>query len=883
MGLLSTEKVAVPDDYIHMKKAFVTIIGLFLLHLSIAQSDLFNTSISVDYQNTPLKFILEDISKRTGIQFSYSSSKIPTDQTIIYKADQIKVSKLLHEVLINFPVEYQVKGNNRVIISYSDLKQTVRGVLKDIENQLPIFGANIIIVGTQPLLGASTNEDGEFRISNVPVGRHHLRVNYIGYKPFDTYILVGSGKEVVLNLEIKESVVELQEIVVTSNKYASQPKNDMAAVSARSFTMEETKRYAAAIGDPARLVTAYAGVVQADDGTNEIVIRGNSPRGLLWKMEGVEIPNPNHFSSEGASAGGISMFSTHMISQSDFFTGAFPSEYGNALSGVFDINLRKGNDEIHEKTFQIGLLGIDISAEGPFAKRDGSSYLFNYRYSTLGILDAVGLNLQDDTESNIFQDLSFKFNFVTEKAGNFSVFGLGGLSKYKENVGGLFNDLEIYNMGVIGVNHQIRLNKSTYLKSSISISGTHLEDEFEWFGDVPNVNEETSVFKRSYTRVSSTLSKKINASHFVEFGGVYSFLTYDFKSTEIHSGNTDPFKEIDRFSDTGNSSSFQGFASYKFQISDDLSLMTGLHSLHFAFTGETTFEPRAGLKWQFTPKQSFNLGFGIHSRIESLEYYLGRFINPDGSTSQFNTDLQITKSRHYVLGYDRILAPSLFMKMEVYYQELYDVPVIESVVGSNEPLAPAYSSLLASDGYIVYPLQNTGTGTNYGIELTIEKAFSNGYYFNFAGSLFESKYIAADGIERDTRFASKFNNSILAGKEFKVGRNGKNNTFGINIKSLWSGNQRYTPIDLEQSIIEDREVRHLEDVYTESYKNYYRLDFQLNYRINKPKHTSEWRLDIQNLTNRGNELRQYYDPGPQQLFIEEQLGLIPVLSYRIEF
>ena len=868
-----------------MKNLFLTLVVIILnSQLSLAQAPELDTRLSLNFQDAPLEEVLEGITESTGVSFSYSSNKIPVHEKVAVDVDQETLENVLKKVLRDFPVEYQIR-EDRIILRRTDMFQTVRGKIIDGDSKASVFGAAVVVLDSDPLIGSTTDEYGNFRIEKVPVGRQNLRIQSVGYLSRDVpNVLVSAGKETVLELQIQESITQMKELVVNSATMGSEPLNELAVVSGRSFTEEETRRYAASIGDPARLVTAYAGVVQGDDGTNEIIIRGNSSRGLLWKLDGVEIPSPNHFSTEGAATGGISMFSTQMIARSDFLTGAFPSEYGNAFSGVFDIHLRKGNNQRREYTLQAGFLGLDVAAEGPFKKGGESSFLFNYRYSTLGILYSLGLLSEDgEDESNVFQDLSFKMHFPTKKHGTFTLFGMGGLSTFEEDISGEFLDRETYNMGVIGLSHEYFINSSTYIKSLVSWSGTQLEDKFE----ISNINPETDLdngeFSKAYLRTSVSVNKKFNAQHMLEAGATYSALSYDFQETSINTHLQDPYKQVERFQDNGSSGSWQGYGTYKFQVNDQLSLIGGAHLLHFNFNNETSIEPRAGINWRFKENQALSFGFGVHSKIESLEYYLGRFVNPDGSTSQLNRELKLTKARHYVLGYQRQLATDWSLRLETYYQDLYDIPVVEDPMGEDIPLYPSYASILFFDGYTSLPLVNRGTGKNYGVEMTLEKRFSKDYFLLLTGALYEAKYRGSDGVERDSRLNGKFNSTVLAGKEFRVGKNGKNNTIGASIRSSWSGNQRYTPIDLPLSIENGYGVRLLEDVYTEKYPNYYRLDLQLSFRKNKSNRTSEWRLDIQNLTNRENVLHGYYSPETQQVVYETQLSLIPVLSYRIQF
>ena len=852
---------------------------LFVRSASWAQEDSLRR-IDVSFEEIPLEAAIQYLEDHTPYTFSYSSNTIPLDAKVNFVAKQVSLETVLKELFKYLPIGYEVV-NQRIVLKYLELKQTIRGTIVDKDSRQPIFGATIILVGSDPLVGATTDQHGQYRIDNVPVGRKTLHYSYLGYEEAAIpNVLLGSGKEMILDVELVESVINMEEVVVSAVGIGSPPLNEMAMISGRSFSVEETKRYPISIGDPMRLASSYAGVMGTDDDSNEIIIRGNSPRGVLWRMEGIEIPSPNHFSSEGSSSGGISMFSTQIISRSDFYTGAFAPMYGNVLSGVFDINLRKGNDEKHEHTIQAGFLGVDLSSEGPISKSSGSSYLFNYRYSTLAILSDLGVVDIDENEKNTFQDLAFKLNFPTKKAGSFSVFGMGGLSKFSRTGEGYREDIEKYNMGVVGITHDLILNNSTFMKTSFSVSGTHVgNDEFVYFQRdtilVDFTNEE--IFKKSFTRGSVLFNRKFNSQHILELGTTISRLDYDFVELEHNINNDDPFIDLVYFDDEGASGTQQGFVSWKYKITDRLSLVNGLHFFRFSFTGEVSWEPRSSFRWQFKENQSVSAGFGVHSRLESLEFYLGNYILSDGSTVDNNPDLGLSKANHYVIGYDRVFGQNVFFKTELYYQDLYNIPI------SNDPNYGWYSSINSSDDYITIPLDNQGAGFNYGLEMTIDKSFSNNYYFMVNGSLFESKYIGGDGVERDTRFNGNYTYHGLAGKEWKVGKNGKNNIFGISGKVTYAGNQRLIPINLAESVEQNRQVHDYSRIFKDQATPYFRLDLQISYRKNKARSTSEFRLDLQNVSGRMNHGINYYDLERKQIIKEDQIGLIPVFSYRIEF
>jgi hypothetical protein len=849
-------------------------ITLFLLALANLLLGQTNTEIksSLNFQNTRLEDVVKEIERVYAQKIMYSSSTVPINQHISIQLKDVTILEAIQKIGVQIPITYKIINGN-IVLQSINLKQVIRGFVLDQASQQPVIGATVTVMDVLPLLGAATDVDGRFKIDNVPVGRRNLKVSYVGYEDrLIPNILVGAGKEVVLNLEVIESVIKLEELVITDEGTSSLPENKMAQVSGRSFTVEETKRFAAGLGDPLRLASSFAGVVNSNDNGNEIIVRGNTPRGIMWRLDGVEIPSPNHFSTEGASSGGISMFSTQVVSRSDFFTGAFAPQYGNATSGVFDIRMRNGNNEKPERTVQLGFLGMDVSAEGPFSKGKRSSYLFNYRYSTLGILTKLGFRILDDGQSNIFQDLSLKLNFPTRTLGTFSVFGLGGASSQKQNSTNKIDE-EDYQMGVIGFSHQFPIESSSFLRSTFSASGTGIiDDALQRFGisDIKN----NKAFKKSFYRASLLFNKKINAHHLLEAGGTISKLNFDYSNTLTNPLGKPPLDNFELLGDAGSSSTIQTYISWKYRISNNLSLVNGLHLFRFDLTGESSLEPRSSLKWQFTPKNSFAVGYGLHSRMESLEYYLGKYINPDLSSISYNRNLGLTKSHHFVLGFDRQISEALYFKSEIYYQHLFNVPVAADK-------SFLLSTINVTEGYSPVQLINQGTGTNYGLELTLERKFANHFYYLLNTSIYESTYKAADGIERNSRFNGNFSLNLLAGKEFNVGTDGKNNIFGINTKVGFAGNKRYTPIDLLASQQAKGEVRSTTEIYTNRYPDHFRIDLQLSYRRNKGKHTSEWRLDIQNLTNRGNVLNDFYQDGA--ILQSKGLKLIPVLSYRLEF
>ncbi|QNF35921.1 TonB-dependent receptor [Adhaeribacter swui] len=764
------------------------------------------------------------------------------------------------------------------------LTQTIRGRVIDRESQGPLVGAAVHISSLNPVKGTITDADGNFKLEKVPLGRHTLKINYIGYEEqVIPELLLGSGKEIILTVGLTESVRQMDEVVITAQPEKGKPLNDMATLSARSISVEETKRYAASVNDPARAALSYAGVASTDDGGNQIVVRGNSPKGILWRLEGIEVPNPNHFGEEGASGGGISILSVNMIDNSDFFTGAFPAEYGNALSGIFDMKLRQGNNEKREHAFQAGVLGVDFATEGPIKKNYKGSYLANYRYSTLALLDKININVAGDAIPE-FQDFSFKVHLPTKKAGIFNFWGIGGYSsqvqeatrdasEWKEKADQV-DEIFKSGMGAAGLSHVYFLNSKAYLESVLSLSGNFTRYRYDSIGTdyKPNTFYQES-FKNYAARASVLYNQKINNQHTLRVGFIYSNLNFNLFS---RGRNEDYNDRIDTFVDNaGGTGLLQAYGQWKYRLLENVTLNTGLHYMRLDLNGNSALEPRLGIRWNFSPTQSLGAAYGTHSRNESMAVYFAQQALGNGQYSQANKDLKLSRARHYVLSYDQLLRENLRFKVETYYQKLFNLAISPDPTSTLAALN-SYSGLMADS------LVSKGSGRNYGLELSLEKFFTNNYYFLITSSLYNSKYIAADGIERNTRFNGQHILNSLGGKEFKVGKD-KANLIGLNFRVLWAGGNRYTPLNLEQSRLQNKAVYYEDKAFEAQVPDYFRTDLRVSYRKNRPKASYILSLDIQNVTNRLNMYNQYYDEDTQSLKISTQTGLIPVLNYRIEF
>ncbi|MGN7887066.1 TonB-dependent receptor [Dyadobacter sp. 22481] len=756
-------------------------------------------------------------------------------------------------------------------LAFAQPAQTVKGRVVDTESQQPVIGANVIITSVTPILGGVTDTEGNFRIEKVPVGRHSFKITSIGYDDaFVQEINVGSGKEVELNVKLTESFRSLNEVVVKAQKENGAPLNDMVSVSGRSFTVDQTKRFAASVNDPARMAMSFAGVAATDDGSNQLIIRGNSPKGMLWRMEGVEIPNPNHFAQEGASGGGISALSANVLGNSDFLTGAFPAEYGNATSGVFDLKLRKGNNEKREYAMQAGILGLDFAAEGPIGAKGGASYLANYRYSTLSVLNKIGVNLNGDASID-FQDGAFKVYIPYDDKVVVSVWGMGGISTSKVDDDD-FKEKFKSNRGMVGVNYLRYINSKSYMESVVSYSATSQTGDF-YDKNIDATYQQK--FVNQALRISSLYNYKLNARNTVRLGVIINHLDFNLYDKDNEDG---PYEiNVDR---KGNTQLFQAYAQWKSRLTPTVTVNAGLHGMLLALNNRYSIEPRVGVRWALAPRSTVSFGAGLHSKTEAISTYFAQVKVPDGKTDLLNKNLKLTKSAHLVAGYEFRPSASWRVLAETYYQHHYNIPI--GPANTTTPYLLHNSQLNEISGFVSDSLTSDGKGRSYGLELTVEKSLTAGIYLMSTTSIYQSKYTGRDGIERDSRFNGKYVQNFLAGKEWRVGKS-KTNIFAANIKLLAAGGNRTTPIDLEKSREKGRTERDWSKSYAEQLPAYFRTDLRVSYTKNKKRTTSTISLDIQNVTNRLNAFDRYYNKKEDRVKLITQTGMLPILNYRLEF
>lgn len=765
------------------------------------------------------------------------------------------------------------------ILQAQNFTQTVRGHVVDAYTQQPLPGVGVRVLTSNPPIDAISNDKGEFTLEKVPIGRHDIAFAHPDYLSFTRPgIMVSSAKEVVLEIQLEERYYQLEEVTLTPPREKGRPRSELSTVSAISFEIEETRKFAGGLDDPTRLAASFAGVV--DNGLisdNFMSVRANSPRGIMYRLEGIELPNPNHFARIGSNGGIFTIFSNNVLTNSDFFVSAFPAEFGNATSSVFDLYFRNGNSRKRESTLQASVLGVDLMAEGPFKKGSEASYLINYRFSTLTAANLVINYLQLPQ----FQDISFKLNFPTKKAGTFGVFGIGGLSdrlREAETDSTLWQeDLDRFelrldsDMGALGVTHKLPINNKSVWQSAFVGSYSKQTDNRTYYEDDQSFRvRDRNVYTRLPLSFSTALQTRFSQRHLNKTGVMLTYASHDHLAQ-----NYDYIEEkLNTLVDEeGNTTRIQAYSQSKFRLSEKLTLNLGLHFMYYDLNNKYSVEPRAGLRYALNRQQSFALGYGRHSQIESFATYRLQLEDEEGNFYQPNLDLDFIKSHHLVAGYYLRFLENHQFKAELYYQRLFNVPTVAD--GS-------FSVINLNELDQIRALENIGEGYNTGIDLSLERYTEHGLYYLINVSIFDSKYVGGDGIWRSTAFDNGYKSNMLIGKELRVGKE-KTHFLGLNGNLSLIGPRRYTPLDLEASRAQRETVLDETRAWEGQEVPLVILDFTLTYRRNHDKRSGVWAFQIKNMLQSAPAEYREYDR-----LVDEEVTLVgssilPVISYRVEF
>ncbi len=771
-------------------------------------------------------------------------------------------------------------------LSAQKYSQSIRGTVFDAENSRPLSGVTVLCMTGHPVVGCVTDSLGGFHLE-IPDGSHSFSFSRVGYYTRQLKnIQISLGKEVLTDVSLTSQVYQIDEVNVRTNR--NEKINPMATVSAHSVNKTEFNRFVAGSFDASRIVGNFAGVISGTgDDKNEIIVRGNSPRGLLWHLEGIEIPNPNHFSlGKGNTGGRYSVLNTSVFSSFDFFIGSFPAEYGNAYSGVMDLNLRSGNPEQHEFSVDVSTLGLEGSAEGPVGKKKGLSYLINYRYSDYSYLTKLGF-LEPDGYPIIpkSSDFVFKTTYQSERSGTFDLFALGGSSKIgflqmsEIHIPGSESKLEeIYlwqRMAVAGMKHAIQTaDGKTEIKSTAAVTYDYSSMELHPTGTTSEQNfTYQDHFSYPVFRLSTQINYRYNDRHSARLGATYNHIWGQMFAEQLN-----PEMQYDTLlNKTGKGWYADYYGQWKYQSRKWFESVTGLHAFHSGVTHEFILEPRLGAIVRLPGQQSLNFGLGLHSRLEPLAVYNYQVRISKTLREEKNIDLKTTKALHLTGSYVLNLGDYMQFTVEAYLQYLRDVPVSTDV---NNP----FSLINSTDGLPSGALNNNGKARNKGLEFTLRKLLSHHYYFLANASLFSSKYRASDGIWYNTYFNTTYICNLLAGASFQIGKQ-KQHTLEFKLRGNQRGGFRYTPVDQAASILHQTVVYETENNLASQLPAYKRIDFGVGFRMKKRTSAFSWMVDLQNIMNAKNVVYRSFgfQNNSVKVYDTKSLGLLPMITIKAEF
>jgi hypothetical protein len=785
-----------------------------------------------------------------------------------------------------------------IILPETMSAQTLRGVVTDAISGEPLIGATVKLVEAEK--GAVTDIDGNYRIEVGQTGRYTIETSYVGYETgVMKEVLIAGAKEAVIDIELRENSQELGEVIVRPRVNKLSTVNPVAIAGGVMLSMEEANRYAGGYNDPARLVTAFAGVA-GDASSNGISVHGNAPQFMQYRIEGVEIFSPNHFADlYGAGFGMVSALNSNVISNSDFFVSTFNANYNNALSGVFDVKMRAGNNEKYENTVQLGTVSMEWTSEGPLSKKNNSSYIINYRYGFTSLARELGI-LETEGSQYDFMDMSMKFNFPTKRAGTFSLFALAFYDKAWdveldiEDIHSIYDatsqDGKLFN-ALAGISHKIHFDNKWTWRTTAAFNMQNNKADMEYWGLKRTASGQLlmplayegkdypfSYLKQNENRivVNTELSKQLTPRWLTQFGGEYSHRFFDL-SYRTAENVYEPVPEAPYYATKDNTGLASLYWSNLWKPIEGLSLNLGISGSYFLLSKDVSIEPRVSMKWEPNTRDAFSLGYGLHSMIEKLDAYFLR----DANGNMANKDLGLSKSHHMLATYSHKFTDNLVFRLNAYYQYGFDTPV--GINGST------FCTVNRLFNYVDEPLVNKGNTRNYGGDITLEQYMNHGFYGQVNGSLFKAEYRGLDKKWRPQLYDRGYMVKLLAGKEWMMGKR-KQNVFNISAKYTLQGGLRHTPIDLEAmkakvaaGVIDDEPIYKNQEAMKEQYDPTNMIDLTVSYKINGKKVSHTIAFEGINILQNETPYAQRYDLTTGELRYDKSGISLPNLFYRLDF
>ncbi|MDR1342016.1 MAG: TonB-dependent receptor [Prevotellaceae bacterium] len=761
------------------------------------------------------------------------------------------------------------------VVTVAQQTQTVRGWVLDEDTQQPVAGATVGLDSMYRKF-CTTDSSGAFVLTRVPIGKQYLYVKHIAYNAADHYeVALLSGKETTATIALKEAVRLIDEVVVA---YGKQKQEGGVRV-----LPSVVNRYAGNVRDPLRMLTSVVGIQNSSDDKNDLIVRGNSPAGVLWMLEGCEILNPNHFSVSGGTGGTVSVFNPDMMGASTIYTGAFPAKFGNVLSAVFDAKLRSGSVHRFEHYAQLSSVDFNVGSEG-YLKKGAASYNVAYRQSLAGVIDNVSKKYRDMLGATPdFNDFTAKLHF-RHRRGTAKVWAVGGVSQIEVEAGNgvnntkldIGNETKTLSAGVgelLFLSDNVSLTANLYT-SQLSTKNVKQDHDYAGQGGLPS-----TIFTDTEQRygLNATLTAKINAGNVLN-AGVAGNLS---SSCVINDERQFPTDTLFYYALEKQYGTLNVFAEWKYRFGSSMESTLGVHYLYLGLNHTQSLEPRASLSWQPAKNHSVMMAAGMYSRQYPIGIYLTKEHAPEGGFTQPYLSFNFMKSAQVTLSYWATLLPQWSINVNGYYQHHYNVAV-DQYSGSYSALNLAY---YFDDIYLLHQkLEATGIGRCYGVEVTSRFGEWKGYYAQLNGSLFSAEARGYDKQWYNTAFNSAYALTALAGKEIRLSPNHKY-ALTVDVSAMLSGGRRYTPLDVEASIRQMKIIYDEALLNTKQYAPYSRVDAKVGLLYNAKAATHILSFDFRNVFDTKNIYEQVELPLNGEVFTYSvyQLRFFPVLSYKVLF
>ena len=737
---------------------------------------------------------------------------------------------------------------------------TIKGLVIDSDTKTPLPGVSILILGTKN--GTNSDPDGNFTIKNVQVGDYVLRFNCIGYEPLaKTDIIVKPQRITFVQANLNVSPVEMKDVVVTGGFFSQQENEPASSV---NFSAEEIRRSPGTAGDVSRILMTLPSVAKVNDMMNSLIVRGGSPNENGFFVDNIEIPNINHYPTQGSSGGPIGLINVDFIQDADFSSGGFSSAYGDRLSSIMNLTFREGNRDELDGQLDVAFAGVGVTGEGPIAAGKGS-WLFSARKSYLDLLvDAIGTGVApkySDYQGKLVYDLSPNHKITT-----LGVLGVDYIkfekSDSEDNGNSVYGTTKAKE-GAAGVNWRYLWNENGYSNTAVSYFGTWGENDYtETVTDaVLSVNKS---LEQTF-QLRNVNFYRFNPSFQTEFGFDAKVVGADYDDylgpyTDPFGNTTPAYLVKDNFwSQKGGA-----FVSFSWKPFTRLTLSPGARYDYFAYNESGNIAPRFSFSFEIDDKTSFTGATGLY--YQNLPLLLL-------AQQPENKDLKDPVATQYILGINRLLTENTRLTLEVYDKEY-----------ENFPIDPSTPSLFVIDEiayrygfYFTHePLTDIGKAYSRGVELTVQKKLEENVYGLISGSYNRSRYQGGDGVWRDRIFDNRYSFSAEGGYK-------PNNKWEFSLRWIFGGGVPYTPFDLQASEAINRSVVDETRINQERYPDYHSLNVRCDRRFNFKGSNLILYASIWNAYNRENVGAYYWNEIDHKQDTMNQWGLLPVIGMEYDF